>query len=143
MEGWEISAHRAPSDDHAFVQGAVFTDAEFQKLQSLEPAVDTEGNKHQLQSAIGDEGCKHITYPFTIGVSGPTYSKKELKELLEENEKGIELNGKHYTLFQAKLKAERLKDQITDESDKVIKAEMRSLRKGLKEALETKSIRVK
>ena len=142
-EGVEISAHRAPSDIHAKVQGCIFTNSEFEKLQEGKLATDIEGVKHQISEPIEEGECKHIAMPFLIGVSEPTHSKKALKELFDENEKGIELQGKHFTLYQAKIEAQKLKEQIKDETDKNKKADLRSLHKELKAILETKAIRVK
>ena len=141
--GWEISAHRAPSETHAKVQGCIFTDKEFDKLQEGKEAVDVEGVKCQISEPIGEGECKHFYFPVLIGISEPSHSKKELKELLEENERGIELQGEHFTLYQAKIEAERLKEQIQNETDKAKKSDLRNLRKELKEILETKAIRVK
>ena len=143
MDGWEISAHRAPSDIHAKVQGCIFTNKEYEKLQKGECAVDVDGIKHQITEPIGEGECKHIAYPCLIGISEPSLSKKELSELLLENETGIEVRGRHFTLYQAKVEAVKLKEQIKTETDKTIKADLRSLRKELKEILETKAIRVK
>jgi len=142
-QGWEISAHRAPSDVHAKVQGHIFTNKEFEKLQEGKPAVDIEGAKHQIAEPIGEGECKHMAFAVLIGICEPSHSKKELADLLEENDKGIELRGKHLTLYQAKVEAKKLKEQIQSENDKAKKADLRSLLKELKEILETKAIRVK
>jgi len=143
MEGWEISAHRAPSDIHAKVQGCVFTNEEFEKLQEGKPAKDIDGVQHQIVEPIGEGECKHMAMPFSIGISEPSQSKKELADLLAENETGIEIRGKHLTLYQAKVEAVKLKEQIKLENDKVKKADLRGLLKELKEILEAKAIRVK
>jgi len=37
--------------------------------------------------------------PFFVGISEPSHSKKELADLLQENEKGIEIRSKHLTLY--------------------------------------------
>jgi len=143
MEGWEISAHRAPSDLHAKVQGCIFTNAEFEKLQQGKEAVDIDGVKHQIAEPIGEGECKHTAFPFLVGMSEPSFSKKELADLLQENDKGIELRGKHLTLYQAKVEAKNLKEQIKTETDKTKKTDLRGLLKELKGILETKAIRVK
>jgi len=143
MEGWEISAHRAPSDIHAKVQGHIFINKEFKKLQEGKPAVDVDGVKHQITEPIGKGECKHMAFPILIGISEPSHTKKELAELLQENERGVEIRGKHFTLYQAKVEVKKLKEQLKLENDKVKKTELRNLLKELKEILETKAIRVK
>jgi hypothetical protein len=142
-EGYEISAHRAPSEIHAKVQGCIFTKNEFEKLQEGKEAVDIEGTKHQISEPVMEGECRHMFFPFLIGISEPSQTKEDLKRLFEENENGIVLHGKHYTLYQAKVEAEGLKDKIKNEADKIKKADMRSLRKELKEILETKGIRAR
>ena len=142
FNGWEISAHRAPSEIHEKVQGHTFLNLEFEKLQNGDVAVDTEGVKHQISEPIGEGECKHMFFPIIIDISEPSFSKKELKELLEENKKGVELRGKHFTLYQAKIEAQRLKEQIQKEEDKAKKADIRGLLKELKTVLETKAIKV-
>jgi len=142
-DGWEVSAHRAPSDDHAKVQGHIFTNKEFEKLQKGKPALDIEGISYQITEPIGEGDCKHMAFTVPIGISEPSHSKKELADILQENEKGIELRGRHLSLYQAKVEAVNLKEQIKLETDKVKKADLRNLHKELKEILETKAIRVK
>jgi len=143
MEGFEISAHRAPSETHAKVQGCMFTKKEFEKLQEGKLAVDIEGVKHCISKPIGEGDCKHLFFPILINISQPAHSKDYLNELLEENEKGIELRGKHFTLYQAKMEAQKLKEHISNEMDKVKKADLRSVHNELKAILKTKAIRVK
>lgn len=142
-EGWEISVHRAPSDVHAKVQGHIFTNDEFDKLQQGKPAVDIEGAKFQIATPIEAGECKHMAMPVLIGISEPSHSKKELADILQENEKGIELRGKHLTLYQAKVEAKNLKEQIKSENDKAKKKDLQGLLKELKAIMETKAIRVK
>lgn len=142
-EGIEISAHRAPSDIHAKVQGCIFSIKEFEKLQEGKPAVDVDGVKHQITEPIGEGECKHMFYPILIGISEPALSKKQLADLLQENNNGIELRGIHFTLYHAKVEAMNLKEQIKSENDKVKKADLRGLLKELKDIMEAKGIRIK
>jgi hypothetical protein len=142
-DGWEISVHRAPSDIHAKVQGCIFSNSEFEKLQKGMPAIDLEGLKHQIAKPIGEGECKHIAFSVIIGISEPNYSKKQLADILQENEDGIEIRGRHLTLYRAKVEAKKLKELINSENDKIKKADLRNMLKELKGILETKAIRVK
>jgi hypothetical protein len=101
ITGWEISAHFAPAKDHEDIQGHIFTNEEFEKLQNHEEAHDIDGEAFQLDRAIGDWNCQHYPRPFIIGVSEPRCSQEELDEIKRQNEEGIEFNGEHYTLYEA------------------------------------------
>jgi len=99
-DAWEISAHAHPADDHADVQGAVFINAEYEKLQSGDPAVDVDGNHYQLDRAIGEYNCRHMAYPFMLDVSERTYSPERLREIEAQNEAGFKFQGKQMTLYE-------------------------------------------
>ena len=63
----EITVEYAPAEDHADVQGMVFTNEEYEKLQNHEPAADIDGNIHHLEKrAIGQYNCRHSALPFMI-----------------------------------------------------------------------------
>jgi hypothetical protein len=97
----EISAHIAPAVDHAEIQGQVFLNEEFEKLQNGELATDIDGGKHQTDRAIGQFNCKHVWFPFFLGISERAYDPERLDDILERNEDGVEFHGKHYSLYEA------------------------------------------
>jgi hypothetical protein len=99
--GVEISAHIAPAVDHAEIQGQVFLNEEFEKLQNGELATDIDGGKHQTDRAIGQYNCKHLWFPFFIGISERAYDPERLEDILQRNEDGVEFHGKHYSLYEA------------------------------------------
>lgn len=102
-DGYEITAHHAPAPDHAPWQGHILTDKEYKKLQDHKAFQDVDKENFPAQQRIlGQYNCKHLAYPIIIGVSKPKYTKKELQDILDENERGITLpNGKHLTLYEA------------------------------------------
>ena len=101
-DGWEISAHIAPADDHADIQGAVFENSEYEKLQNHEPAVDIDGVTHHLEKrAIGEFNCMHIAFPFMIGVSERAYSQEDIDRIEANNERGVTFRGEHLTLYES------------------------------------------
>ena len=63
---------------------------------------DIDGNKFPAQKRIiGQWNCRHMAYPIIVGVTKPTYSDKDLKDILKRNEKGVTLsNGKHLTGYE-------------------------------------------
>jgi hypothetical protein len=107
-DAWEISAHSHSAEDHEPLQGRVFTNEEYEKLQSGMPAQDIDGQTFQIDRPIGMWNCRHIAYPFMLGVSERAYPDERLKEIKEQNESGITFRGKHYTLYEA----EQLQRQI-------------------------------
>jgi hypothetical protein len=107
-DAWEISAHSHSAEDHELLQGRVFTNEEYEKLQSGMPARDIDGQTFQIDRPIGMWNCRHIAYPFILGVSERAYPDERLKEIKEQNESGITFHGKHYTFYEA----EQLQRQI-------------------------------
>jgi hypothetical protein len=128
-DGWEISAHEHCAVDHEPVQGHIFTNEEFEKLQNHEESRDVDlekynageadylGETFQIDRAIGDWNCRHIAYPFLIGISEPNYSKKELDKIKARNEAGVEFHGKHYTLYEAEQGQRRLETAMRRERE--------------------------
>jgi hypothetical protein len=114
-DAWEISAHDHPAEDHEDIQGRVFSDEEFEKLQAGGVAADTEGGKHQTRRPIGLWNCHHIAYPFMLGVSEPAYSRERLAQIRERNEAGVEFRGKKMTLYEATQAQRRVETRTRKE----------------------------
>ena len=53
-----------------------------------------------LTRPIGEYNCYHDVRRIIKGISKPLYNKRELKQILANNEKGFELDGNHYTLYE-------------------------------------------
>jgi len=117
-DGVELTAHLYPAPDHAPFQGHLFTNEEFNKLQNHEKFVDIKGNKFPAQErAIGQWNCRHFAYPVILDAVIPSYTDKQLKDILKRNEKGVSFNGNHMTAYEATqyqnklaLKVRQLKD---------------------------------
>ena len=117
-DGVEVTAHYNPAPDHEEVQGRQFTNEEFYKFQNDEDAIDVKGKRfpkdfkgHDRRS-IGQYYCKHKVYPIIVGVEDPVYSDEELQKIIDENEKGIDLDGKHYTNYEAIQLIRKLETEI-------------------------------
>ncbi|MDR1412221.1 MAG: phage minor capsid protein, partial [Spirochaetaceae bacterium] len=100
-DAWEISAHNHSAEDHEPLQGRVFANGEYEKLQNGMPAQDIDGRTFQISRPVGMWNCRHIAYPFMLGVSERAYPQERLDEIKEQNESGIVFRGKHYTLYEA------------------------------------------
>lgn len=100
-DGKEISVHRFPAPDHAPVQGHIFTNEEYDKLQNEESSHDINGNSFPpMRRAIGLWNCRHFTFSTIIDVFPPNYSQEQLDRILRENNKGYTHGDKHYTMYQ-------------------------------------------
>lgn len=105
-DGYEISVHSNPAIDHEQVQGRQFSIAEYDRLNSGMEAFDYKGNKYTLDHdgkngyrPISELNCYHYIFSIVLGVSEPEYSDNQLQEIINNNNKGFEFEGKHYSLY--------------------------------------------
>lgn len=110
-DGVEITVHDNPAPDHAPIQGKQFTLKEFVDIQAGE-----------YGRAIGQYNCYHGILNIVMGVSKPQYTDEELQEIIDRNEKGFELDGKHYTLYQGTQIQRKIETAIRQQKDTQIVA---------------------
>lgn len=127
-DGVEIDVHYNPAPDHAEVQGRQFTNEEFYKFQNDMDAHDVKGkffshehNGHDRR-AIGQYNCMHNVYPIIVGVDSPAYTDKQLRQIINDNKKGFELDGKHYTNYDGTQMQRQIETEIRKAKDKQIMA---------------------
>lgn len=119
-DGWEVTVHSYPAIDHMDIQGHIFYNEEFNKLQDYEyfgDIKDVNGRVYTRTESehirpIGELNCYHIAMAIVVGVDKPRYSQEELNKINEDNEKGIDFDGKHYTLYEASQLQRRLELEI-------------------------------
>lgn len=98
----EISAHAHSAPDHEPVQGRVFLIAEFEKMQSGQPFVDVDGHVYTaFRRPIGEWNCMHFPVPFDTRYSVRRYTDEQLAAWKAANDAGVEIGGRHYTIYQA------------------------------------------
>lgn len=139
-DGVEISVHLNPAPDHEKVQGRQFTTnqydsegnlikkGEFEKFQDSEDAVSYDGIEFPKVSeetgydrrSISQYNCYHYTFAIVLGVNKPQYSNEELQEIIDNNNKGFELDGKHYTNYQGTQLQRRLERAIREQKESQI-----------------------
>lgn len=107
-DGWEISAHAASAPDHEPIQGKQYTDEEYQLLND------------SLQRQIGTLNCGHSAFPIIIGVSQPIYTPSELEEMRQKNEEGVNIEGRHFTSYEATQKQRQIERAIRKQKRRVI-----------------------
>ena len=125
--GIEISTHLNPSPDHSNVQGHQFSNKEYEKLQSTGVATDYNGEVIDIRikdnfRPISTMNCFHYIFSIVLGVSKPQYSNEELKKIIDDNEKGAELDGKHYTNYELTQIMRKLETKIREQKDLQIMA---------------------
>lgn len=114
----ELSAHLASAPDHEPVQGRVFLNGEFEKMQNGQDCTDISGTRYAgFRRQIGQWNCMHFAMSFDTRYSVRKYTDAQLKKWAEDNAKGCEINGKHYTLYQARQLMRRIETQVRREKD--------------------------
>ena len=124
--GWEIDAHSNSAPDHEPIQGKQYSDADYEALNN------------SLIRRIGTLNCGHSAFPIILGVSLPQYSTAELEAMRDDNEKGIEYKGKHYTGYEATQRQRQLEAAIRKQKRRILVDEAT----GDAEKLETDQIKL-
>ena len=135
-DGKEITVHTYPAPDHADVQGHIFTNEEFLKLQNEGIAKDINGNEYDLHLGyesfrpIGELNCYHRVFSIVIGASTPQYTQEELKKINADNDKGFEFEGKKYSLYQGTQLQRKLELELrkTREEELLNKSALKELK---------------
>ena len=108
--GWEISAHANSAPDHEPIQGRQYSDAEYEALNN------------SLVRRIGTLNCGHTASPIIMGVNSPQYTPEQLEKLRQDNEKGVTVDGRHYTGYQATQMQRKLERAIRKQKRRIIMA---------------------
>lgn len=122
-DGVEISVHFNPAPDHAEVQGRQFSKEEFEKFQNDQDAVDyqdklfTKEHDGKDRRSISEYNCYHYTFDIVLGVSKPNYSNEELQKIIDDNNKGFELDGEHFTNYEGTQLQRKLETEIRKQKD--------------------------
>ena len=120
----ELSAHLASAPDHEPVQGRVFLLEEFDKMQAGEDFTDADGNQYEgFRRPIGEWNCMHLVRSFDTEYSKRRYTNEQLAKWAQDNADGCEINGKHYTLYEARQRLRQIETAIRHEKDTAIAAE--------------------
>lgn len=107
-DGWEISAHAASAPDHEPIQGRQYSDADYQALNN------------SLVRRIGTLNCGHAAFPIIMGVSSPQYTADELEKFRADNEKGVTVDGRHYTMYEATQMQRKLERSIRTQKRRIL-----------------------
>ena len=124
FDGYEISVHSNPAVDHSFVQGHQFSIEEYNKLNNGLEAKDYTGKTFTLDHdhkngfrPISTMNCYHYVFSIVLGVSKPEYSEEQLQKIIDDNNKGFELDGEHYTNYEGTQLQRKLETEIRKQKD--------------------------
>lgn len=120
--GVEISAHSPCASDHIFIQGQQYTKKQFDKINA------------NLKRPIGTLNCTHFVFSIVLGVSSPSYTKKQLNQYKKESNEIIEYEGKKYTRYEATQVQRRLETKIRQQKDLQITSKASGNKEGVQTA---------
>lgn len=106
-DGWEITAHAMSAPDHEPIQGKQYADAAYTALND------------SLRRRIGTLNCGHAAFPIILGVNSPQYTAEELEKFRTDNEKGVTVDSRHYTGYQATQMQRALERAIRRQKDRL------------------------
>lgn len=120
----EITVIGCPSPEHANIQGHIFKNSEWEKMQSGLPFQDINGRRYQpIARPIGSKGCHHLALSVNTESHRQIYTQHQLDEILAENEKGFIFEDRHYTLYEGMTMLNQLSDDIRKTMIIAIKAQ--------------------
>lgn len=121
---YEISAHANSAPDHEPVQGHIFLLTEFEKIQSGQNFVDVNGISYAgFPRKIGEWNCGHMALPFDTRYSVPAYTAEQLQEWAKLNRKGCDIDGRHYSNYEASQLMRKIETEIRRQKDTAVAAQ--------------------
>ena len=128
-DGYEISVHSNPAEDHEQVQGRQFSISEYDRLNSGLEAKDYKGNTYTLDHdgkngyrPISEMSCYHYIFSIILGISQPEYNEEELQKIIDENNEGFNFENKHYTMYQGEQLLRKVELELRKSKDTQILA---------------------
>ena len=126
-DGVEIDAHSNPRESHMFMQGQQYS---LHGKKTINGVVYEDFEASGASSALQDYGCLHYRTPILLGISEPRFSKKQLAEIEEQNNKEYtigERTGNRYfwsqrmrSLESATREQKTIRDLARSSGDKVL-----------------------
>lgn len=120
-DGWEISAHSGARPSHAIYQGRQYPQADYERI--VLPLID-------------DYNCRHSAFPIIMGVTPPSYTEEELKNI---DPPPFVYEGRRYTAYEAQQQMRFMERQMRKQKDLCIAANAA----GDKEAFTAHSIKLR
>ena len=141
FDGYEISVHSNPAVDHEKTQGRQFSIEEYEKLNNGLEAKDYKGNTYTLDHdhkngfrPISTMNCYHYVFSIVLGVNKPEYSEEQLQKIIDDNDKGAIIDGKHYTNYEITQLQRSFERRIREQKDIQILAKASGNKELVKES---------
>ena len=141
FDGYEISVHSNPAVDHEKTQGRQFSIEEYEKLNNGLEAKDYKGNTYTLDHdhkngfrPISTMNCYHYVFSIILGVNKPEYSEEQLQKIIDDNDKGAIIDGKHYTNYEITQLQRSFERRIREQKDIQILAKASGNKELVKES---------
>lgn len=124
-DGKEVTVHAYPAPDHEYIQGHMFSDEEFEKLQNDQAFEDVKGKRYRaVKRAIGQWNCRHFTFSIIVGFSTPVHTEEELQKIIDANHKGYtDSKGRHRTMYECTQHQREFERKIRKNKQGVITAQ--------------------
>lgn len=126
-DGVEVDAHSNPRESHRFMQGQQYS---LHGKKTINGVVYEDFEASGASGALQDYGCLHYRTPILLGISEPRFSKKQLAEIEEQNNKEYtigERTGNRYfwsqrmrNLESATREQKTIRDLARSSGDKVL-----------------------
>lgn len=120
-DGWEMSAHSGARPSHAVYQGRQYTQAEYEK---------------KIKPLLSEPNCRHDVFPIILGVSEPTYTEEELRNI---DKPPFTYEGRKYTAYEASQQMRKMERAMRKQKDRCIVADAA----GDEEGFTTASIKLR
>jgi hypothetical protein len=119
-DGVELSAHAISAPDHLPVQGRQFSNEEFFNLQNALKFEDVKGNEYEpIKRPIGQWNCKHFATPIMYGITKPAYTDEQLRELENNSNEKITIDGKTRTRYEWTQVQREIETECRKEADTI------------------------
>ncbi len=105
---FEVTWHSGARPTHQTWQGGWYTKKQLETICGLGTG-----------PGLCGWNCYHNYYPVIPGISTPTYTKEQLKEMNREENKQTEYNGKAYTKYQALQRQRNLETTMRAQRQKI------------------------
>ena len=123
-DAYELSAHARSAPDHEPIQGRVFSKADFNNIQNGLPFRDIDGTLYRaIRRPIGEWNCMHIAMSFSTQYSTRRYTDAQLKPWAADNAKGCDIEGKHYSIYEAGQLMREIETEIRRQKDVAVAAQ--------------------
>ena len=123
-DAYELSAHARSAPDHEPIQGRVFSKADFNNIQNGFPLRGIDGTLYRaIRRPIGEWNCMHIAMSFSTQYSTRRYTDAQLKQWVADNARGCDIEGKHYSIYEAGQLMREIETEIRRQKDVAVAAQ--------------------